>query len=486
MVLLTTAIATTACLLPAQPDTYWHLRAGAELFATRRVPLIEAYSHTARGLPWPNHEWLWQALSYGLVQLGGMPLLTAVGAALATAAFVLAFRLAGPSTGIAFVLGAVVAPLASLTWALRPQIASLALLMLLLTWLAERRHRRIPLLFVVWANLHGAVALGGVLMLAATARAWFHDRATFRQLAGLTLLSGLLTAATPMGPGLWRFIGESMARSRQNQVLEWMPSYPHGPAGIAFWLAAAALVAMTALRWRRLGAERPFANLAALHRDRLLVIAALAFIPLAARAVRNISPFLLLWMPAMARLLAATRIAPAVSGQPKPGAAATNDSRPGEPRRLNLAIAGVAAAAAIVAVTLCWRAPLNQLGWRPITPAAIAAVRACPGPLYNRYNEGGVLLWFVPSVPVFIDSRQDPYPAELLAAHADAERTGDYEELFSRHAIRCAAVPPTSKVGQRLLQDAWIIAYWDEAWLILYAPAASAAPAKPPAPAPRP
>lgn len=486
--LLTIAVATAACLLPAQSDTYWHLRAGAELFATGRVPLVETYSHTARGLPWPNHEWLWQAISYGLFHLGGMPLLTAFGAALATGAFALAFRLAGPRTGVAFVLAAVAAPLASLVWALRPQVASLALLMLLLTCLAERRHRPIPLLFVLWANVHGAVALGGVLMLAATALAWLHDRVVFRRLAALTLVSGLLTAATPMGTGLWRFIGESMARSRQNQILEWMPSYPTGPATIAFWLAATILLTLAVLRWRRLGGHGRAADPSAPGADRLLVVAALVFIPLAARAVRNISPFLLLWIPAMARLLAAGRPAPTASAPPAPSAAPVppppsvgpaSQGRPRERPHLNLAIAGLAATAALVAVTLCWRAPLDQLGWQPIPPAAVTAVRACPGPLYNRYNEGGVLLWFVPTVPVFIDSRQDPYPADLLAAHAEAERTGEYQALFARHQIRCAAVPPSSKVGVRLLSDGWTAAHRDDTWLVLYPPERTAAPASP-------
>ena len=79
--LLFGAIAVAACLIPARADTYWHLRAGQEIRQTLRVPLDEHYSFTAAGRPWPNHEWLWQALSYGLYRAGGMPLLTAGGAA---------------------------------------------------------------------------------------------------------------------------------------------------------------------------------------------------------------------------------------------------------------------------------------------------------------------------------------------------------------------------------------------------------------------
>ena len=295
VLLLFIAVAAVACLLPAQGDTYWHLRAGQDLFATGHVPLTETYSHTARGLPWPNHEWLWQGLSYGLYRLGGMPLLTAAGGALVTLACVVGYRLMGARPSVNFVLALAAIPPASVVWSLRPQIASLLLLMVLVWLLVTQKYVVIPFLFVIWANLHGAVALGGAVLISATGLAWFYNRRRFRGLLLVTLICGALTGLTPMGIGLWRFIGESMARSRQNQIMEWMPSYPKGPVEVAFWVAAVVLVVMVVRRWRRL----PILS----WEDRIVVAAALVLLPLAARAVRNISPFFLLWMPAMSRLI---------------------------------------------------------------------------------------------------------------------------------------------------------------------------------------
>ena len=291
--LLFTAIAATACLMPAQADTYWHLRGGADLFRTGHVPLVETYSHTARGLPWPNHEWLWQALSYAAWRVGGLPLVTAVAATLATLACALAYRLSPARPSVTFVLALVAIPLASVVWALRPQVVSLFLIMVLVTALVSERFWLIPPLFVLWANFHGAVALGGVLLVTATVLAWFGERRRFVTLAILTPIAGGLTALTPMGPGLWTFIGESMARSRHNQIMEWLPSYPKGPIEIAFWVASVVLVVVLYRRWRRLTSWS----------DRIVVAAALVLLPLAARAVRNISPFFLLWAPAMSRLI---------------------------------------------------------------------------------------------------------------------------------------------------------------------------------------
>ena len=460
--LLMIAVAATACLMPAQSDSYWHLRAGYDLARTGHVPLVDTYSHTARGLPWPNHEWLWQALSFACHRVGGMPLLTAMGAALATAACAVAYDLTRARASVNFLLALVSIPLASVVWALRPQVPSLLLLVLLLRLLITGRHLVIPPLFLMWANLHGAVALGGLVMVVATAVSWFHDRRLFARLTVLTLLCGLLTAATPMGFGLWRFIGESMARSRQNQIMEWLPSYPRGPIEISFWVATVALVALAFRRWRRLDTWG----------DRLVVLTALVMVPLAARAIRNIAPFCLVWLPAMSRLIGPDARLPRL-----PGSRPANDAAPQvaeEHPRANLALVVAASVGAVLAVAAAWNQPVDRLGWRPIPREAIARIRACAGPLYNRYNEGGYLIWFVPEVPVFVDSRQDPYPAALLSADIAVEKTGDYQALFSRYGIRCAALPPASPVAKRVVADGWRETYRDETWVVLAAPAAPA------------
>src|SRR3954468_22242678 len=102
--LLFVAVVLTACLMPAQSDTYWHLRAGQDFWRTHHVPLVETYSYTASGRFWPNHEWLWQAVSYALYRAGGMALLTAGAAAVVTAAFALAYHMSVGAPATRFVL----------------------------------------------------------------------------------------------------------------------------------------------------------------------------------------------------------------------------------------------------------------------------------------------------------------------------------------------------------------------------------------------
>ena len=63
-------------------------------------------------------------------------------------------------------------PLSMTVWAVRPHLMTLLAVPLLVSLLVRERHWPIPLLFVVWANAHGGVALGGVLLVVATAIAF--------------------------------------------------------------------------------------------------------------------------------------------------------------------------------------------------------------------------------------------------------------------------------------------------------------------------
>jgi hypothetical protein len=89
----------------------------------------------------------------------------------------------------------------------------------------------------------------------------------------------------------------------------------------------------------------------------------------------------------------------------------------------------------------------------------VTALENCPERLYNRYDEGGYLIWFVPGRKVFLDSRQDPYPQALVRAQIEVEKSGDYKALFDRYGIGCAFVADDSPIARRLLADGWLKAH---------------------------
>jgi hypothetical protein len=107
-------------------------------------------------------------------------------------------------------------------------------------------------------------------------------------------------------------------------------------------------------------------------------------------------------------------------------------------------VACCVAAAAVLVVGFSWNARASRLGWQPLPESVVAAVDACPGNLYNRYDDGGFFIWFTPAQRVFLDGRQDPYPVQLIQDHRATETAGAYRDTFRRFGIRCAALPSSS------------------------------------------
>jgi hypothetical protein len=467
--LLFGAMAVFACLMPAQGDTYWHLRAGQEIWRTMHVPLDEHYSYTAAGGYWPNHEWLWQAFAYGLYRLGGMRLLVFGSAAIIIGACVILYRLCVGSAALRLVLMALSLPLATRAWALRPQLVSTLALAVMLWLLVHGRHRWLPLLFVVWANVHGAVAMG-IAVLAAVAgvallearRGDARARRRAWELCALTPVAALTTLLTPLGLGLWRYVGTSMALSRENKINEWQPTWPNHPFGMIFWALALGFLALLFRRRNRLR-EMSFGDI-------VLVTASLVMLVLAARAIRNSCVFLLIAVPAASRLLGDDFRLRAGGARP---------ATPDHPR-FNLALLLGISALEAAGVLYAWQLPDQGLGWQPISAGALAAVRTCPERVFGRYNDGGPLIWFVPERRVFSDTRQDPYPLSITRATASIERGGPYREVFARYGVHCAIFPLETKAVARLTGDGWQTRFLDDRWTVLVDPAAGAPPGRGP------
>jgi hypothetical protein len=329
---------------------------------------------------------------------------------------------------------------------MRPQALTMACLMLACLALIRGRYGWLPPLFLVWTNLHGAVVLGLVALVAAGAADAVTMRRVPTRLIAVTAACAAMTLLSPLGFQLWTFIAESTARSRTYELIEWLP--PDFRAELLpFWAMAAAIPGLALVRWPSLDLQ-----------SRRLTAISLAMLPLALGAVRNVSVFMLVAVPAASALMAGSRLEANPAGRRR------------DARLLNTAILAVAIATGSVAVGMAWLRPPKQLGWQPLSPDAIEAVRNCDFPLYNTYGDGGPLIWFVPEVPVFIDNRQDPYPPDLLAANLALETTGSYTDVFEQYRIRCAILPIESAAARNLERDPrWSRIHVDERHVVLTA-----------------
>jgi hypothetical protein len=155
------------------PDFWWHLRTGQLIVQTHAIPMTDVFSYTNFGKPWVAHEWLSELLIFGLFRMGGYGLLILSFSLIITGAFFLSFlrcpKDARPYiAGFSLLLGALAtAP----TWGVRPQMLSLlftSLVLYLLTCYWQDGNIKyilsLPLITLLWVNLHAGYFLGLVII----------------------------------------------------------------------------------------------------------------------------------------------------------------------------------------------------------------------------------------------------------------------------------------------------------------------------------
>ncbi len=190
-------------------DSWLNLMAGREVFENG-LPSRDELTVYGSGNTWTDQQWLAQLVIYGVFSLGGHALLSIVTAALVVTAFSIAAAAArslGAGPRAIWVLFLPVLMAAPWGWSIRAQMLALPLftgLLWLLASEARRPTRRVWLAFallVVWANVHGSVALGAllVMLLGVLELVRSRGRSGLRSIA-LVALPPLAVLVTPYSP----------------------------------------------------------------------------------------------------------------------------------------------------------------------------------------------------------------------------------------------------------------------------------------------
>jgi hypothetical protein len=442
--LLFIAFAGVGLCMPPHNDTWWHLRAGFEMVKGGGILATESFSHTAHGTPlYHNHEWLSQLVFYCLFQAGGPLLVAAFGSACAMAAVMGSWSLVRGSAEARLGWLALLFVGTVTEWAIRPQVISLALFVLAIRLVTSSRghDRWLPVLCLIWANLHAVAITGVMIAFCAAAEALIWSRARLGR--SLLIAAGCVVAPlfTPLGWHYWPRVFEVVRLARAFEIHEYRSAFEL--AQLPFWVVVAIFAALAARPRVLTGADRE---------TRILATVAALFAVAGAMSVRNIPMFVLAAAPAMSRLLPAPERTRRL--KPAPASAAI--------------VAAVAIGIAAGCLTFAWRGRGAHLGWAPISASAVESIRRCEGPLFNGFADGGVLTWFVPDRLVFVDSRGvEAYPASLLLRSRNADLFGDYDRLFRDFHIGCAVVANGSIMARRLAGDASMRErYSDQQWTV--------------------
>ena len=243
--LVFTAVACTTSRL-LMLDTFASLAAGREI-AHHGVPHTEVLTWAAHGRPWIDQQWLGQWLYYEAYRLGGYPAVGALSAFCIALAFgVLAGYMLhrGTSTVRTLIWVAVAYAVCELNTVMRTQSFAYPLFVLMMVILLEddRRHRfsrsllALPLLFLLWANLHGSVLLAAPIVVVYCLWAAAHNlrpvrRRTLAAYLGLAACMPLALLSTPYG----LTIADYYRSVLDNPVLtarvgEWHPATFGGPS----------------------------------------------------------------------------------------------------------------------------------------------------------------------------------------------------------------------------------------------------------------
>jgi hypothetical protein len=235
---------TIAFLLPVTPQDYWwYLRVGRDTLASGAVPRLDALTFTQAGTPVVYHSWGAAVLFWLVYKLGGLSLTVLLRGVFLAAAYSLVWltaRRAGAGRlGVALVLLAAVLT-SSNNWSMRPQLFAYPLFALALfhlyRWQAGEKKAVwwLPLISLVWVNLHGSFVM---LVLLVGAALVFVDhppsppiledreassrnnggraRGGSRRTLALAFAGVLLaTLVNPRGFGAWTYVFNSLPQTR--------------------------------------------------------------------------------------------------------------------------------------------------------------------------------------------------------------------------------------------------------------------------------
>ena len=457
----------------ANSDVWWHLQAGSWILQNHAFPHSGLFSQSA-SLPWIDTSWAYDvllSLFYRLVGLRAIPVLAMLAKiSLAVITFLLARRVLGNFT-CAVLLSAAAQYLLFDRQALPVYFSILAFAVELLLLMEVRRSGKVtqllwlPVMFIVWTNVdpgfvYGLLLLGLFLVslliehwVRSAGIAWLEADASLPvALVGVvTALSVLATFLTPYGYHTYTAVLASFGGAAD----KYFPDL------------------------HSIGFRRP--------QDYMLLLLTMAsFLALGRRRSRSVFHVALLvgtvllsfhrqrdaWLVVLASV--------AILADTISGGRVQKESKLGQGGIGGRWIGAGAAAATLIVVLIFVAAWLripedNELlqtvvaKTYPVAAADYISTNQLPRPLFNNYEWGGFLEWYLPTYPVAIDGRRNLYGDDDLVRYfkaIDAESTpAEYPALAD---ARTLILPRHSLMGQALSNiAAFRVLYQDDVAVIL-------------------
>lgn len=224
--------------VPADPDLWGHTRFGLDHIRTGQLARTDPFSFMTGGQEWVNHEWLTELIFGWVFMVGGATGLFLLRAAIFSTIVALLFGMCWSTWKNGFVLlllATGVLPLLAVFTNVRPHSFTFLFLLLVLFCIEAygRGKRRwvnlLPVLMVLWVNLHGGFIVGLGLSGLGLASLFFGaeggwtipDPRARRHLVVVGILTVAATLCNPYHVGLYTYLVEALVLPREH-VTEWM------------------------------------------------------------------------------------------------------------------------------------------------------------------------------------------------------------------------------------------------------------------------
>ncbi len=452
------------------PDMGWHLGTG-EWILQHGFPRTDPFSFTVAGHFWTAHEWLSEVIMRRLYGLGGYPAMMISFALVGVLVFGLVYWTCPRRPYIAGALAFFALLTSRFLWGARPQIFNVLMMAAFLLLIQGVRMRRfhwkflytLPLLVMIWVNLHSGYLLGLVVMVAFLTGDLFqifvlHSEEGTLGEKGLAHFSGILIlclAAVGMNPTGYKILlypFETLSsKIMQTTILEWQsPIFQHWN----YW-PFLGVMSLGAAAFLLFPPKRNIAN--------FLIYAGSMAMGLFAR--RHIPFFAVAAIPMIALAVSEGFPVPAWVNR-------GSDVALTQTARTFRYLLNVFFAMVILVGVFSWtgyRLNHNPSAMEKSFPVkafqfikgngAIARLR-----IYNEYVWGGYLIWN--GFPVFMDGRADLYGGKFffdyLFAHDLRGGAVGITRYLDSYGVDGILVPPGGILGNAFLSNPeWRLAYRD-------------------------
>jgi hypothetical protein len=461
----------------------WHIRTGQQIVATHAIPRVDSFSSTMAGKPWFAWEWGYDLVVGQLeaaLGLNGVVWFTAV---VIAAVFGWTFRLLiARGTNLVVALGLVLLAVSGsmIHFLARPHVVSW-LFTLAWFWILDSSEREdfnqpggsrsrwpwaLPLLMLLWVNVHGGFLVGFVLLgifLLGSSWSWFRARQNriedvlqrisarnrVRNLSWVALFSVAASLVNPYGWNLHLHVCHYLTnRFLMDHIDEFQSPNFHGIAQKCFLVLLLITVAVLAIRGRELRMSQGLTVLFAVYAGLY--------------ASRNIPVSSILLVMVVGPLVSVTGFARGFSQRMA---------------AVEVGLRGHLWPILAIVVTLLIAANAGRVGssgWMdahfdpkrmPVEAVNYLEKHQVNGPALSPDYWGGYLIYrLYPKSLAVVDDRHDLYGEEFFKSYLKMVHVEPgWEEFLRAHGAWCVVLPRDAALADRLrVSNGWKQIYADQ------------------------